>query len=94
MLQSSFLMLCYSIVARSETMNFILPKLKTNSSNTLEETQKLHDLIDELFLKEELNKGKGYASAVNDGYKRSLAPVLDAHVTTFLTALTPAFSFP
>jgi len=37
-------------------MNFILPKLKTNSSNTLEETQKLHDLIDELFLKEELNK--------------------------------------
>lgn len=37
-------------------------------------------------IKEELNKGKGYASAVNDGYKRSLAPVLDAHVTSFLTA--------
>jgi SecD/SecF fusion protein len=37
-------------------------------------------------IKEELNKGKGYTSAVNDGYRRSLAPVLDAHVTTFLTA--------
>lgn len=38
-------------------------------------------------IKEELTKGKGYAAAVNDGYKRSLAPVLDAHVTSFLTAL-------
>lgn len=37
-------------------------------------------------IKEELTKGKGYQQAVNDGYKRSLAPVLDAHVTTFLTA--------
>jgi len=37
-------------------------------------------------IKEELTKGKGYQAAVNDGYKRSLAPVLDAHVTTFLTA--------
>ena len=37
-------------------------------------------------IKEELNRGKGYATAVSDGYKRSLAPVLDAHVTTFLTA--------
>ncbi len=37
-------------------------------------------------IKEELTKGKSYTSAVNDGYKRSLAPILDAHVTSFLTA--------
>ncbi len=37
-------------------------------------------------IKEELTRGKSYAQAVNDGYRRSLAPVLDAHVTTFLTA--------
>ncbi len=37
-------------------------------------------------IKEEINNGKSYASAVAIGYKRSLAPVLDAHVTTFLTA--------
>ncbi len=37
-------------------------------------------------IKEELSKGKGYLTAVNDGYKRSYAPILDAHVTTFLTA--------
>src|SRR5207237_1202952 len=37
-------------------------------------------------IKEELTRGKGYQNAVNDGYKRSYAPVLDAHVTTFLTA--------
>ena len=37
-------------------------------------------------IKEELNRGKNYQQAVNDGYKRSLAPVIDAHVTTFLTA--------
>ncbi len=37
-------------------------------------------------IKEELTKGKSYQAAVNDGYKRSLAPVIDAHVTTFLTA--------
>lgn len=37
-------------------------------------------------IKEELSKGKGYLTAVNDGYRRSYAPVLDAHVTTFLTA--------
>ena len=37
-------------------------------------------------IKEELTKGKSYPVAVNDGYKRSLAPVIDAHVTTFLTA--------
>jgi SecD/SecF fusion protein len=37
-------------------------------------------------IKEELTKGKSYQQAVNDGYRRSLAPVIDAHVTTFLTA--------
>jgi SecD/SecF fusion protein len=37
-------------------------------------------------IKEELSRGKNYQQAVNDGYKRSLAPVIDAHVTTFLTA--------
>ena len=37
-------------------------------------------------IKEELIKGKKYDVAVNEGYKRSLAPVLDAHVTVFLTA--------
>ena len=38
-------------------------------------------------IKEELTRGKSYALAIKDGYHRSLAPVLDAHVTTFLTAL-------
>jgi SecD/SecF fusion protein len=37
-------------------------------------------------IKEELTRGKSYQQAVNDGYRRSLPPVLDAHVTTFLTA--------
>lgn len=43
-------------------------------------------------IKEELTKGKSYVAAVNDGYKRSLPPVLDAHVTTLLTAII-LFSF-
>jgi len=38
-------------------------------------------------IKEEITKGKTYQNAVADGYKRSLAPVLDAHVTTLLTAI-------
>ena len=38
-------------------------------------------------IKEELSKGKNYQTAVNDGYKRSMAPVLDAHITTLLTAI-------
>jgi SecD/SecF fusion protein len=38
-------------------------------------------------IKEELTRGKNYQTAVNDGYKRSYAPVLDAHVTTMLTAI-------
>lgn len=37
-------------------------------------------------IKEELLRGKTHDKAVEDGYKRSLAPVLDAHVTSFLTA--------
>ncbi len=42
-------------------------------------------------IKEELSKGKNYVSAVNDGYRRSLSPVLDAHVTTLLTAIILAY---
>ncbi|TAF50115.1 MAG: protein translocase subunit SecD, partial [Sphingobacteriia bacterium] len=38
-------------------------------------------------IKEELTRGKSYSVAVADGYRRSLAPVLDAHVTTLLTAI-------
>jgi len=38
-------------------------------------------------IKEELSKGKGYIPAINEGYKRSLPPVLDAHITTLLTAI-------
>lgn len=37
-------------------------------------------------IKEELGRGKNYQAAVNAGYRRSMAPVLDSHVTTFLTA--------
>jgi SecD/SecF fusion protein len=37
-------------------------------------------------IKEELTKGKSYQIAFKDGYRRSMAPVLDAHVTTLLTA--------
>ncbi|MBO9620860.1 MAG: protein translocase subunit SecDF [Niabella sp.] len=37
-------------------------------------------------IKEELTKGKGYITAINEGYSRSLAPVLDGHVTTLITA--------
>jgi len=43
-------------------------------------------------IKEELNKGKNYLAAVHDGYHRSYAPVLDAHVTSLLTAII-LFSF-
>ena len=42
-------------------------------------------------IKEELTKGKSYSNAVADGYKRSLSPVLDAHVTTLLTAIILAY---
>jgi SecD/SecF fusion protein len=37
-------------------------------------------------IKEELTKGKSYQMAVQDGYSRSLAPVLDGHITTLLTS--------
>ena len=43
-------------------------------------------------IKEELTKGKAYQAAIAEGYKRSLPPVLDAHVTTLLTAII-LFSF-
>src|SRR6202008_3998933 len=43
-------------------------------------------------IKEELTRGKGYTPAVNEGYRRSLPPVLDAHVTVLLTAII-LFSF-
>ena len=42
-------------------------------------------------IKEELVKGKSYQLAVNDGYRRSLAPVIDAHVTSLLTAIILAY---
>jgi SecD/SecF fusion protein len=38
-------------------------------------------------IKEELSKGSTYAQAVKAGYQRSLPPVLDAHITTLLTAI-------
>ncbi len=38
-------------------------------------------------IKDELTKGKSYQTAVAEGYKRSMAPVLDAHITTLLTAI-------
>ena len=38
-------------------------------------------------IKEELTRGKSYQLAISDGYRRSLPPVLDAHVTTLLTAI-------
>lgn len=37
-------------------------------------------------IKEELARGKSHQQAVHDGYIRSYAPVIDAHVTVFLTA--------
>lgn len=38
-------------------------------------------------IKEEITKGKSYQSAINEGYRRSLPPVLDGHITTLLTAI-------
>jgi len=38
-------------------------------------------------IKEELTAGKSYEQAVNDGYKRSYAPVFDGHITTLITAV-------
>jgi SecD/SecF fusion protein len=42
-------------------------------------------------IKEELTKGKSYNIAFKEGYRRSLAPVLDAHITTLLTACILAY---
>ena len=42
-------------------------------------------------IKEELTHGKGYQAAVAEGYRRSLPPVLDAHVTSFMTAAILAY---
>lgn len=38
-------------------------------------------------IKEELKLGKNHESAVNDGYRRSLNPVLDGHITVLMTAI-------
>lgn len=38
-------------------------------------------------IKEELTRGKSYLQSINDGYRRSLPPVLDGHITTLLTAI-------
>lgn len=38
-------------------------------------------------IKEELAKGNTHAQAVKIGYRRSLPPVLDAHITSLLTAI-------
>lgn len=37
-------------------------------------------------IKEELSLGKSYKQAIDDGYKRSYAPVLDGHISQFITA--------
>lgn len=42
-------------------------------------------------IKEELAKGLSHNEAVKIGYRRSLPPVLDAHVTSFLTAAILAY---
>jgi len=38
-------------------------------------------------IKEELTKGKSYQIAVNEGFRRSLPPIIDGHVTVLLTAI-------
>jgi protein-export membrane protein, SecD/SecF family len=38
-------------------------------------------------IKEELSRGSTHAQAVKVGYRRSLPPVLDGHITTLLTAI-------
>jgi len=38
-------------------------------------------------IKEELKLGKSHEQAVNEGYRRSLSPVLDGHVTVLMTAI-------
>jgi SecD/SecF fusion protein len=43
-------------------------------------------------IKEELTRGKAYQQAISEGYRRSLPPVLDGHITILLTAII-LFSF-
>jgi SecD/SecF fusion protein len=38
-------------------------------------------------IKEELKLGKSHDDAVNEGYRRSLSPVLDGHITVLMTAV-------
>ncbi|MBK6332091.1 MAG: protein translocase subunit SecDF [Bacteroidetes bacterium] len=38
-------------------------------------------------IKEELKLGKSHENAVNEGYRRSLNPVLDGHITVLMTAI-------
>ncbi len=38
-------------------------------------------------IKEELKLGKSHEDAVNEGYRRSLSPVLDGHITVLMTAI-------
>ncbi|MBZ5855751.1 protein translocase subunit SecDF [Flavihumibacter profundi] len=38
-------------------------------------------------IKDELSRGKTYHQSIHDGYRKSLAPVLDGHITTLLTAI-------
>ncbi len=38
-------------------------------------------------IKEELTRGRSYQAAIDEGYKRSLPPVLDGHITTLITAI-------
>ncbi|MBP6624122.1 MAG: protein translocase subunit SecDF [Chitinophagaceae bacterium] len=38
-------------------------------------------------IKEELKLGKNHEAAVNEGYRRSLSPVLDGHITVLMTAV-------
>lgn len=38
-------------------------------------------------IKDELDRGRTYQEAVKHGYQRSLAPVLDGHITSLLTAI-------
>lgn len=38
-------------------------------------------------IKDELSRGKTYQQSIHDGYRKSLAPVLDGHITTLLTAI-------
>jgi SecD/SecF fusion protein len=38
-------------------------------------------------IKEELKLGKSHEDAVNEGYRRSLSPVLDGHITVLMTAV-------